>query len=204
LDPEEVAQALTEGAILASYQFHKYITLREAPRRVERLALLAEDDANLDSIRAGIKSGTIIAESVGVSRDLSNEPGSANTPMKMAERARTVAREAGLRAKILTPRELEAKGMGGILAVGRGSANPPRLIVLEHGAPRRGSRRKPTVALVGKGITFDTGGISLKPGAEMHLMKGDMSGGAAVIGAMRAVGLLELPLHVVGIVPAAA
>jgi leucyl aminopeptidase len=93
--------------------------------------------------------------------------------------------------------------MGGILAVGRGSANPPRLIVLEHGRPARGARRRPTLALVGKGITFDTGGISIKAAEAMDEMKHDMSGGAAVIAALRAAALLRLPLHVVGIVPAA-
>ena len=137
---------------------------------------------------------------MNAARDLSNEPGSTATPAFLASRARAIAKEAGLRARILTERELERQKLGAILAVGRGSANPPRLIVLEYG---QAGPRRPTIALVGKGITFDSGGISIKPAANMHEMKGDMSGGAAVLGAMRAIGLLKLPLHVVGIVPAA-
>jgi leucyl aminopeptidase len=101
------------------------------------------------------------------------------------------------------PSELTRRKLGGLLAVGQGSANPPRLIVLEHNAPRRGARRLPTLCIVGKGITFDSGGLSLKPATGMELMKDDMGGAAAVIGILRAAALLELPLHVSGIIAAA-
>ena len=100
-------------------------------------------------------------------------------------------------------KELEREKMAGILTVGRGSAHPPRLIVIEHGAPAKAARKRPTLALVGKGITFDSGGISIKPAASMDEMKHDMSGGAAVLGALRAAALLDLPCHVIGIVAAA-
>ncbi len=200
MDAREVGQALAEGAILGGYRFDRYHTLESGVPGLHQLTLLAGDARQLPALRAGARTGTVIAESVTAARDLANEPGSTATPAYLAQRARALGREAGLTVRVLTERELERQKMGAILAVGRGSANPPRLIVLEYGTR---SSRRPTVALVGKGITFDTGGISIKPAADMHQMKGDMSGGAAVIGAMRAVGLLKLPLHVVGIVAAA-
>jgi leucyl aminopeptidase len=126
----------------------------------------------------------------------------------LAREAQRVAREVGLAYRAFDVRELRRRKMGGILAVGQGSVNPPRLIILDHNAPpRRGSgRRSPrrrTLCLVGKGITFDSGGISIKPAAAMDEMKHDMSGAAAVIGALRAAALLRLPLRVVGIIAAA-
>jgi leucyl aminopeptidase len=121
-----------------------------------------------------------------------------------------VAREVGLRARVLRVPELRRRKAGAILAVGSGSAHPPCLIVLEHNAPpaarrkaKRGPRRRPTICLVGKGITFDSGGLSIKPSASMASMKHDMSGGAAVIAVLRAAALLRLPLHLVGVVGAA-
>jgi leucyl aminopeptidase len=206
LSLETVGQALAEGAMLGSYRFDKYRTLQKPATPVQRLTLLAAADEDVAELRAGVAAGTAIGESVTFARDLSNEPGSVNTPAEMANQVRRMARIVGLRSQIFTEAQLERAGMGGILAVGRGSEHPPRLIVLEHGAPRAGAkrgRRRPTVALVGKGITFDTGGISIKPAANMHEMKGDMSGGAAVIGAMRAAAVLDLPLHLIGVVPAA-
>ncbi len=200
MDARESGQALAEGALLGGYRFDRYRTLQERPPGLRHVRLLAGDARSLAALRDGARIGSIIAESVRLSRDLSNEPGSVATPAWLANRARAFAREAGLRAQVLTPRELERKKMGAILAVGRGSANPPRLIVLQHGRP---GPRRPTIALVGKGITFDSGGISIKPAGDMDKMKGDMSGGAAVLAAMRAVGLLKLPLHVVAVVAAA-
>jgi leucyl aminopeptidase len=200
LDARATGQTLAEGAILGGYRFDGYKTLDKGPPGLEKLVLLATGSGSLAPLRAGVRIGVAIGESVNAARDLANEPGSVATPAYLASQARVFAKEAGLTAHVLTPRELEKQKMGAILAVGRGSANPPRLIVLEHGEP---SPRRPTIALVGKGITFDTGGISIKPAANMDAMKGDMSGGAAVLGAMRAIGLLKLPLHVVGIVAAA-
>ena len=208
-------QALTEGALLGSYRFDKYRTTEDKPTALESLELFMPDAARARALRQGIAIGTITAEAENLARDLSNEPGSVHTPTWLGERAREIGREFGLRVHVLGARELEAQKLGGLLAVGRGSANPPRLIVLEHGArPKASARRgrkatgrsprgRPTIALVGKGITFDTGGVSLKPSASMEDMKHDMSGGAAVLGCMRAIALLKLPLHVVGIVPAA-
>ena len=127
-------------------------------------------------------------------------------PVELAKAAQKMAKETGLSVKILTPKELEKRGFGAMLAVGQGSANPSRLIVLEHNAPpkkpKKGARKRKTVAFVGKGVCFDSGGLSLKPPASMTKMKHDMSGGATVIGAMRAVAMLNVPQHVVGVVGA--
>jgi leucyl aminopeptidase len=203
LPPADVGGALAEGAILGGYRFDKYRTLEDPPGVVEGVQILASDAGRTARLRSGGRVGRAIGESTAFARDLSNEPGSVHTPDWLAGAARRMARQVGLKATVFTEKELERHEMGGILAVGRGSANPPRLIVLEHRAPRKGERRRPTVALVGKGITFDSGGISIKPAASMEEMKHDMSGGAAVIGALRAVAALDLPLHVVGIVAAA-
>lgn len=199
LDAKATGQAIAEGAVLGGYRFDAYRTLDDQPEGLKKVSVLAAE-SQVQGLRNGVKTGLAIGESVCAARNLSNEPGSVATPIFLAKRAREFAKDAGLKAKIFTERELERQKMGAILAVGRGSANPPRLIVLEHGEP---GRRRPTIALVGKGITFDTGGISIKPAGGMDEMKGDMSGGAAVLGAMRACGLLKLPLHVVGIVAAA-
>jgi leucyl aminopeptidase len=117
-----------------------------------------------------------------------------------------MARRSGLRCQVMDVAELKRRKMGGVLAVGQGSARPPRVIVLEHGRPARkaaGARKQPTFCLVGKGITFDSGGISIKPSASMDEMKHDMGGAAAVIGAMRAIAELKLPLHVVAVIASA-
>jgi leucyl aminopeptidase len=207
-EPRSLAQALAEGARLGAYRFDKYRTDPERPPALELLLLLVSDARVAAAVRQGAERGRVIAECVALARDLANEPGSTATPALLADRAREVARQVGLRARVLAPPELERQQMGALLAVGRGAANPPRLIVLEH-EPKAGAKGRRTrkgqrrIALVGKGITFDSGGISIKPAAGMDSMKGDMSGGAAVIATLRAAALLKLPLHVVGIVAAA-
>ena len=199
---DAVGQALAEGLILGAYRFDKYKTLDEPPPVLESCELIPADERQSAPMRRGARIGEIVATSTNFARELSNEPGSVHTPAWMAEQARKLAEETDLRVSVLAEAELKKEKMGAILAVGRGSAHSPRLIVLEYG-PRRPSKRRPTIALVGKGITFDTGGISIKPAASMDEMKHDMSGGAAVLGAMRAIAILKLPLRVVGIVAAA-
>ncbi len=202
VSPTDLGSALAEGALLGAYRFDKYRTIQDPPGEVREVHLVS-DGRRAARLRTAVKTGQAIAESVCYARDLSNEPGSVHTPVWLAAEARRMAREFGLKATVLTERDLEREKLAGILAVGRGSANPPRLIVLEHNAPKRDGRARPTLALVGKGVTFDSGGISIKPAASMDEMKHDMSGGAAVIGALRAAAALNLPLHVVGIVGAA-
>jgi leucyl aminopeptidase len=198
----EAGQALAEGAILGSYRFDQYRTGDELPKAPEKLILVSGTPEAAAPSRQGVRVGTIVAESTNLARDLSNEPGSVHTPAWLAGRARALGREVGLRVRVLGPQELEREKMGGILAVGRGSEHPPRLIVVEY-RPSPARRGAPTVALVGKGITFDSGGISLKSPPTMPEMKHDMSGGATVFGTLRAAALLRLPLHLVGIVAAA-
>jgi leucyl aminopeptidase len=173
---------------------------------VASFTLCFERGADLRAARAAARTGVILAESQNVARQLSNEPANALPPAALAAAAQRVAREAGLRVRVLDVAEMKRRKMGGILAVGGGSANPPRLIVLEHGraaGKARGGRRRDTICLVGKGITFDSGGISIKPSASMEEMKHDMSGAAAVVGALRACALLGVPQHVVGVIGAA-
>jgi leucyl aminopeptidase len=197
----DAGQALTEGAILGSYRFDQYRTSKDLPTAPDKLTLIAADARRAGAIRRGVGSGVVLGDSTNLARDLSNEPGSVHTPAWLADRAKKIGRETGVKVQVLGPREIEREKMGGLLAVGRGSEHTPRLIVLEYRP--KGRRQARTIALVGKGITFDTGGISLKPAATMYEMKHDMSGGAAVFGAMRAAALLRLPVHIVGIVAAA-
>jgi leucyl aminopeptidase len=197
-----LAQALAEGAVLGSYAFTRYRSeVKEKP--ATSCALVFEDSRARSAARDGARRGVAIAESQNVARDLSNEPGGELPPAALAREAGRVAREVGLRCRVLGVAELKKRKMGGILAVGGGSSRSPRLIVLEHGRKAKSGRGRPTVCLVGKGITFDSGGISIKPAQAMDEMKHDMSGAAAVVGALRAAALLDVPLHVVGLIPAA-
>ena len=207
--PPVLAQAVAEGAVLAAYRFERHKTRREEPAApIEAFTLILDKAGDARGARAAAAVGEILATSQNVARDLSNEPANHLPPSALAEAAKKMAREVGLACRVLDVPELRKRKMGGILGVGQGSVNTPRLIVLEHGAPPKPKRRerggkRPTLCIVGKGITFDSGGISIKPAASMHEMKHDMSGAATVVGAMRAVALLRLPMHVVGVIAAA-
>jgi leucyl aminopeptidase len=202
------AKALAEGAVLANYRFDTYRSQNDA--KAGAIASVALSFGRADDVRparAAAKAGVVIAESQNVARQLSNEPPNALPPVALARAAAKVAKETGLRCRVLDVAELKRRKMGALLAVGQGSTHPPRLVVMEHNAPagrrKAKGRRPPTICLVGKGITFDSGGISIKPAASMDEMKHDMSGAAAVVGALRACALLKVPLHVVGIIGAA-
>lgn len=197
LDTADAAQAMTEGTLLGSYRFDKYKAEPE-PEQLEEFQIIEYDSGKLSQIESGVERGKAIAEAVMFARDLANEPGDSLPPVEMASRAQAMAQSVGLQCKILDQAEIESEGFVGITGVSRGSAQPPRLIVLEH----RPANSKGVVALVGKGVTFDSGGISIKPRAGMERMKFDMGGAAAVLGTMRAVAILDLPIHVIGIVPA--
>jgi leucyl aminopeptidase len=197
---EAAAQATAEGAILGLYRFLRYKKNDdEADRKeISELRILERDAAKVAGIRAGVAKGRILAEAANFARDLVNEPGNVLTPPELANRAAAMARRARLRVTILRPPEMRRLGMGGLLGVARGSQEPPRLIVLEHRGGRRGG---PTLGLVGKGVTFDSGGISIKPAERMEEMKGDMAGAAAMIAAMQAIAALKVPLHVLAVTP---
>ena len=206
--PAVLAQALAEGALLGSYRFDRYRTKPKDGTEVAQLALLLERGVDARAARAGAATGVVLAECQNLARDLSNEPPNALPPAVLAREAEKAGRAAGARVRVLAPAELRRRGFGALLAVAQGSANQPRVIVLEHGAAPRGAgkrargARRPTLCLVGKGVCFDSGGLSLKPSTSMTTMKHDMSGGAAVIGAVCAAARLRLPLHVVGVVGA--
>ncbi|MCP5043016.1 MAG: leucyl aminopeptidase [bacterium] len=207
----DACQAISEGAILGDYKYDAFLTKdgkKKPPRKKAQLSIVYSRLAKPAPARAGAKRGSILAASQNLARDLSNAPGNAMTPVELAKTAVKMGRTVGLRTRVMDVPELKRRKMGGILGVGQGSSNPPRMIILEH-KPRSkagtGAKKAkdPVLCIVGKGITFDSGGISLKPGANMHEMKHDMSGAAAVIGAMRAIKLLNVPLHVVGLIAAA-
>ena len=192
----EIARAATEGAKLGLYRFTEHKTSADGPD-LESFWLVADEDA-LDETREGAGIGEKVAEGSALARDLANEPSNVATPEYLAEQARSIAEKYGMRCAVLDRAGIEAEGLTGLATVGRSASNEPRFIVLEH---RKGGDEA-SVVLVGKAVTFDSGGISIKPTAGMEDMKFDMSGGAAVLGAMEAVGALDLPLNVVALVPA--
>jgi leucyl aminopeptidase len=195
----ETVEALIEGALLGLYRYHGQKT-SEADPLLPTTLILAVDPAAVEAARQGAAVGQTIAEGVKLARDLVNLPPNICTPAYMAQAAREVGEAVGLRVEILERRQMESLGMGALLGVAQGSETPPRFIIMEHNAER--AAELDTIVLVGKGVTFDTGGYSLKDRDGMVGMKADMGGGGAVIGAMRAVGALKIPLHVVGLVPA--
>ena len=202
LAPGASAQAIAEGTALGLYTFKRYRSKNgnEPDKELEELSIVEHDATKLDELNSGAALGTVLAESVALSRDMVNEPANVMKPERMAEIAGEVARETGLGLTVLGREEMITYGMGAILGVTAGSTNEPRLIILDY----RGDPEHPdnNIALVGKGITFDTGGISIKPAADMWRMKGDMAGGASVIGAMRAIALYKPAYNVFGVVPA--
>ncbi|HVF55167.1 MAG TPA: leucyl aminopeptidase [Pyrinomonadaceae bacterium] len=201
-DAGRVASTLVQGTIMGVFEPDKYRTVDKEERTIDRLVVIAEG-ADEDSLRRGGERGRIIGESVNFTRDLSNEPGAYMTPTIMAERAQEIANEFGMEIDVLDQARMEQEGMGAFLSVARGSDQPPKMMVLKYmpeGKTAVGDGED-YLALVGKGITFDTGGISLKPGENMELMKYDMTGGATVLGVMRAIAQLKPSIPVLGVVP---
>ena len=218
LDSAQAAQATAEGSALGHYRHTPYRRdAGSAPLR--RIEVLERDAGLARTLAPAVARGGRWAAATCLARDLANTPGQDLTPDGLASRAREVGRESGARVDVLGVPQLERLGMGALLAVGRGSVNPPRFIVLDlaPGRPRthsaaaaarprpgvRAARDAGTVVVIGKGVTFDTGGISLKPRENMHRMKVDMSGAAAVLGMFSALPSLVLPFRVVGLIPSA-
>jgi leucyl aminopeptidase len=195
--PERKVQAFVEGFCLSSYKFTQ-LKSTGGGSKIERVRIYVGPDVE-EPVAQSIGAAEIVSECVTFARDLGNMPGNVLTPVRLAEEASVKAEEFGLSCTILGPKEIEELGMGAFLGVARGSCAEPRFIILEY-AP---SDAKVHVALVGKAITFDSGGITLKPGANMREMKADMLGGAAVLGAAMAAARAKLPVKVTGLVPAA-
>ena len=181
LNPRSAAEALAEGALLGLYRFDKYKSGGDDKNDLETLRVVEFDDAKVPDIEAGVETGAMLAEAVNRCRDMVNEPANEMTPSQMAEAALEVALASGLEIEVLDRSDMEELGMGALLGVAQGSDVPPKLIVIRYkGNPDADSS---SLGLLGKGITFDSGGLDLKPAAGMRQMKRDMSGGAAVIAA---------------------
>ena len=202
---EAGVRAMVEGAILGDYRFDaRGRSRKRASGKTLVLDLSGLNAKDRTLVRRGAKIGAALATGVKTARDLGNAPANELYPQSLSTRARSLARAVGLRCKVLGKTELEREKMGALLAVAKGSQRAPRMIILEH-RPRGLSKRAlgRTVVLIGKAVTFDSGGLSIKPARGMEDMKFDMGGGAAVLGAMQAIAELSLPVHVVGLVPAA-
>ena len=196
LAPQSAAEALAEGTLLALYRYDHLRTLSDDERfEVQRATVIERDAARLPAIREGLRRGTLLAEATMTARDLAQGPANLVTPAYLADQARAVAERHGFACQVYGLDEIRELRMGGLLAVNQGSANPPRFVVMRYQGP--GARKR--LAVVGKGITFDSGGISLKPAEHMHYMRHDKSGAAAVVGFMQAARTLELPVEAIGI-----
>jgi leucyl aminopeptidase len=202
LDAGASAQATTEGAMLGLYSFKQYQKKEaaEPDKELVELTIVESDKGRFQTLDSGIDKGKLLAEAVVIARDLVNEPANVVNPTKMAEAAIAVATSHELEIEVLDREDMLQHGMGAFLGVTQGTANEPKLIIIDY----KGDPEHPdnNLALVGKGVTFDSGGISIKSAASMWEMKGDMAGGASVIGAMHAIAELKPKLNVFGVVPA--
>lgn len=194
----EAAQATVEGALMGLYAYAADKQNGNSNHQITKLSLVTSEAEKLDMAKSGASTAQAVAEGVFIARDLVNMPPNVATPTKMAETAREIASDYGMQLTIGDRDWAAERKMGAYLAVAKGAGEPPYFIVLEHNA---GREDLDTVVLVGKGITFDTGGISIKPSEKMGDMKSDMAGAAAVLAAMKVVGELNIPLHIVAITP---
>ncbi len=190
--PGELAQVIVEGSILGAYKFDKFKSKVE--KKIDYLDIITKETKEIES---AIKKAQILADSVYLARDLVNNPSSIKTPVYIGEFAKKIAKESGLKCTVLQKKDIEKLKMGCLLGVSKGSAQPPVFVILEY----YNNKKKSPVVLVGKGITFDSGGINLKPWDGMKDMKQDMSGAASVLGIMRTVALLKLNVNLVGLMP---
>ncbi len=204
LDSVQIGQLLAEGACFGAYRYDEYLTDKKHKRPANLKAVVVDSDAAVvTKLRKGVSVGVVTGHAQNFARTIANRPGNVINPVTLAAEAKKLAKSiSGLRCTVLDEKQLKQKKMGGILAVGQGSATPPRLIVL-HYSPVGATKSTPVLGLVGKAVTFDSGGISLKPGAGMHDMKFDKSGGIAVLGAMNAIAQLKPKCRVYGLIPAA-
>ena len=199
-EPVAAGQAVAEGLVLGGFDDRRYKTDDDdLPLLRECQVVLTIPGAGEADVASALARGRTVAAAANLARELANEPGNVLTPSVFAERAARLVREGGVGVEVLDEAAIGKLGMGLLLGVARGSAEPPRLLVMRHEPP--GAAERPVLGLVGKGITFDSGGISIKPADGMDRMKEDMSGGAAVVCALRAIGQLGVPRRVVGVVP---
>lgn len=196
---EGAAQAITEGALLGTYEFRRHITKAAENGEIKQLTIIEADGSKQPALEQGCHRGRIIAGATNLARDMVNEPANYMAPGDMAETARNLAETYGLALEVLEREQMQELGMGALLGVAQGSRQPPKFIVLRY---QGSDSDKINLVLIGKGVTFDSGGISLKPGEGMDDMKGDMAGGAAVMAAISAVAQLKPKINVTAIVAA--
>jgi len=197
---EDTAQAIAEGAIAADFESDKYKTDKKNDKAIDSVLLAGYSDAERAAGEKGLTRGRIIAESQNFARDLINEPSNKLTPKILAEKAEAMAKQAGLAVEILDEKKIADLKMGALLSVAQGGPEPPRMIVITY-TPPNPKPGAPVIGLVGKAVTFDTGGISIKPSEGMEKMKYDMAGGATMIGVMRALAALKPNVKVICVVP---
>lgn len=199
LQLEEAAEAIVEGAILGTYRFQKYLTKTSDKKQIRQLTIAHQGKNNIRRLEQACSRGKILAEATNIARDMVNEPANYMKPSDMANMAREIARKYLFDLKVMERKDMEKEGMGAILGVAQGSIQPPKFIVMSYAGNKQS---KQTLGFIGKGITFDSGGISLKPSENMQDMKGDMSGAAAVLAALIAIAELKIKANVVAIIAA--
>ena len=196
---EDITRSVVEGVLLSLYNFTMYKTLKKEDKAViNNFTLIVQKKDVLAKVKSVAKNTQTVAEAVCFTRDIVNMAGSDATPTFLANKAKEIAKKTGVKCRTLSRPDMKRLGMGGILNVSRGSSQPPKFIILEYNTRKKNND---TIVLIGKGVTFDSGGISLKPGANMDLMKADMAGAAAVLGAFKAISNLKPATHIVGLVP---
>jgi len=197
IEPEASAEAITEGAILGLYSFAKY--KKPEYEDIEEMLIVVREKEKVPILEQSIGKGKVVAEATNLARDMVNEPANYMTPSQMAEVAKEIASKYNLEFKVFDREDMEAMGMGALLGVAKGSNQPPKLIILSYKGDERSEK---AMGFLGKGITFDSGGISLKASEGMDEMKGDMAGAAAVMTALRAIARLKPKINVTAIIPA--
>ncbi|MGB2592770.1 MAG: leucyl aminopeptidase [Candidatus Acidiferrum sp.] len=197
---EDSAQAIVEGALAANFESDKYKTEKKNDKSIDALVLTGYSDAERAAGGKGLERGRIIGESQNFSRDLINEPSNKLTPKILAEKAEAMAKQAGLSVEILDEKRIAELKMGALLSVAQGSIEPPRMMIVTY-TPANPKPGAPVIGLIGKAVTFDTGGISIKPSDGMEKMKYDMAGGATMLGVMRALAALKPSVKVICVVP---
>lgn len=197
----DIAQAMVEGAMLGGYRFSHYRSDEDEPseREIRTMTLLANRANQVSGMKTGVRRGEASANATSFARDLCNHPANVMTPSRVAQEAQKMAEDLGVTVTVLERKDQQKLGMGGMLGVSRGSHEPPKFVILEYAG---GKKKDRPVVLVGKTVTFDSGGISLKPSENMEQMKADMTGGAEVVAVVRAAAQLRLRVNVVGILPA--
>lgn len=197
IEPEASAEAIVEGSFLGLYGFGRY--RKPEYEDIEQLVIVERDESKVPVLERAVRKGQIMAEATSLARDMVNEPSNCMTPARMAEVAKEIAGKYDLEFQVFNSKDMEAMGMGALLGVARGSNEPPKLITLSYKGDEHAEK---ALAFIGKGVTFDSGGISIKPSEGMGEMKDDMAGGAAVIATLKAIAELKPKVNVTGIIPA--